>query len=364
MATLLEEIDWGAPLLPRQRDPLWEAQVKRRAGHVSEVDRRIAASPWLREAGLGLTSYRPLAMPQRLFQIGAMVTSQENACRYCYGANRAYMKILGYSEDFIHHIERDLHLAELDDRERAFIGFCRNLARSRPRPSRAASDALVAMGFSRLAVHEMAFMISMGCFYNRVSTFIACPPEQAFERMANGPLGRIIALAAPLLRLLGGNGRGKAAAEGLDTAALAGHRFAPVLLPLAGLPAARVVRDALDGALASEVLGRTTTALMFAVVARTMDCSLCEAQAVGLLADEGVAAAEVAQALAHLRSDRLAGGEASLLAWTRGTVYYETAKIQQQTRALAAELEPRVLLEAIGVAALANAVVRLAMLHE
>ena len=48
-----------------------------------------------------MTSYRPVAMPQRLFNIGALVTAQENSCRYCYGANRAYMKILGYSESFI-----------------------------------------------------------------------------------------------------------------------------------------------------------------------------------------------------------------------------------------------------------------------
>ncbi len=47
-----------------------------------------------------------------------------------------------------------------------------------------------------------------------------------------------------------------------------------------------------------------------------------------------------------------------------GTVYYETAKIQHETRALGAAIGERALLEAIGVASLANAMVRLAMLHE
>lgn len=364
MSMLLNEIPWGQPLLPQLPDTGWESEVKRRGGQVSDIDRRIAPSPWLREAGLALTTYRPVAMPQRLFHIGAMVTAQENACRYCYGANRAYLKILGYSEDFIHRIERDVHVAELDEKERAAIAFCRNLARSRPRPSRAACDKLVSLGYSRLAVNEIAFAISMGCFYNRVSTFMACPPEQGFERMANGPIGRIIGLAAPLMRMFSRAGDPAGRATALDARALASSRFAPVLLPLAGLPAARIMRDALEGVFASDVLGRATKALMFAIVARTMGCTLCETWASEMLIEDGMAPKEVASALESLRSDLLPASEAGVLPWTRGTVYYDTAKIQQETRVLAAEIGERPLLEAIGVAALANATVRLAMLHE
>ncbi|MEP6969731.1 MAG: carboxymuconolactone decarboxylase family protein, partial [Betaproteobacteria bacterium] len=350
--------------LPEAPDSNWESEVKRRGGHVSEVDRRIAQSPWLREAALSLTTYQVVAMPQRLFHIGAMVTAQENACRYCYGANRAYLKILGYSEDFIHRIERDVHVAELDEKERAAIAFCRNLARSRPRPSREACDKLVNLGYSRLAVNEIAFAISMGCFYNRLSTFMACPPERGFERMANGPLGRIMGLAMPLLSWFKRSVSTAARASALDAQALAPSRFAPILLPLAGLPAARIMRDALEGIFASNVLGRATKALMFATVARTMGCTLCETWATDMLLEDGMPAQEIASALAHLQSDRLPASEAGLLPWTRGTVYYDIAKIQQDTRQLGAAIGERALLEAIGVAALANATVRLAMLHE
>ncbi|MEO8165367.1 MAG: hypothetical protein ABI619_08215 [Betaproteobacteria bacterium] len=94
------------------------------------------------------------------------------------------MKVLGYPEAFIQQVERDVHMAEMDAKERGFIAFCRNLARSRPRPSRAARDALLGLGYSLAQVNEMAFTISIGCFYNRVSTLIACPPEQKFERLA------------------------------------------------------------------------------------------------------------------------------------------------------------------------------------
>ena len=50
--------------------------------------------------------------------------------------------------------------------------------------------------------------------------------------------------------------------------------------------------------------------------------------------------------------------------WVRNTVYYQTAVVQKQTAALAADIGDAAILEAIGVAALANATVRLAMLLE
>ena len=143
MAVLLSEIQWSDPVLPAAHDVAWEAELKRRGAQVLEVDRRVAPSRWLREAAYEATNYVPVALPERLYRIGNMVTAQENACRYCYGANRAYMKVLGYSESFIQQVERDVQTAELDDKERAYIDFCRSLARSRPRPAAAERAALL-----------------------------------------------------------------------------------------------------------------------------------------------------------------------------------------------------------------------------
>ena len=295
--------------------------------------------------------------------MGTMVVSQENACRYCYGANRALMKLLGYSEDFIHRLERDLQLAELDAAERAYIAFARNLARSRPRPGRATCDALQAAGFPRAAVHEIAFMVSFDCFYNRVATLLACPPERWMERMAEGPLRRLMGWAMALGERIGRMRRGPAAAP-LDEAALAGSPFASILLPLAGLPAAAVMRAALEGAFAPGALSQPVKALMFAVVARTLGCRHCEGATCGLLLAQGWDAAEVEAALASLQCQRLAADESALLAWARGTVHYETSRLQAQTRELARTLGDARTLEAIGVASLANAAARLAMLAE
>ena len=360
MAVLLNEIEWGQATLPRVSDPAWEVEVKRRAGQVNEADRRVAANPWVRELCVSVVSYRPAAMPQRLSNIGALITAQENSCRYCYGANRAYMKVLGYRESFISRIERDATVAELDEKERAFIAFCRNLARSRPRPAKAEYDALVGLGFAPLAVSEMAMTIALGCYYNRIGILIACPPELGFERIANGFLGRLL---GPLMRMAMSRHRPPQPPM-LDAAALATGPFGPVVAALAGLPGAAIFRAALDGAFASAVLPRSAKALMFAVVARTLGCQTSEREARKLLAEEDFSDAEIDPALMTLHSARLAQRDARLLPWVRDTVHYQTSAIQKQTAALAAEMGDALILEAIGVAALANATVRLAMLRQ
>ena len=124
------------------------------------------------------------------------------------------------------------------------------------------------------------------------------------------------------------------------------------------------MKAALDGAFESTVLSRSAKALMFAVVARTLGCPHCEAAATRLLLEEDLGQAEIQSAMATLRCPRLAQREAGVLAWARDTVYYEPSSIQEKTRALGAELGADALLEAIGVASLANGTVRLAMLLE
>ena len=363
MAQLLDELQWSEPLLAPDIDLAWQAELKRRGGNVSEVDRRIASSPWLREACLGISIGRVCAIPAHLFNVAALVTSQENACRYCYGANRAYMKMLGYPESYIRRIEQDVHLAELDEKERALVAFCRNLARSRPRPARAELDGLLRLGYTRDAAHEIALWIALGCFYNRISILIASPPEHGFEGWVAAK-GRWFALAAPLMRFLAARRRRGKPDPAATAAALGAGVYGAVLAPLAGLPGASIMKTALDGAFASTVLSRGTKALMFAIVARSLDCRPSEAEARRLLAADGFSDAEIETSLASLESARVPAIEARLLPWVRDTVHLQTAQIQGRTRELAAAMGNAAMLEAIGVAALANATVRLAMLVE
>ncbi|MCC6209828.1 MAG: hypothetical protein IT513_02175 [Burkholderiales bacterium] len=363
MTRLLDEIPWSEPLLAPDIDPAWEAELRRRGGNGSEVDRRVAPSPWIREACLGVNTGRASEIPAHLFSVAALVTSQENACRYCYGANRAYMKNLGYSEAYIRRIETEAHLAELNGRERALVAFCRNLARSRPRPARAEFDGLVRLGYAPAAAREIALWIALGCFYNRVTILLAAPPEQGYEKWVEAK-ARWFALIGPLTRWQAARRRRGKPDPALSADVLGAGPYGTVLAPLARLPGARIMKDALDGAFASRVLSRATKALMFAIVARSLGCRASETEARRLLAAEGIGEAEADQALATLSFARLPADEAQLLPWVRETVHVQIARIQARTRDLAGALGAPAALEAVGVAALANATVRLAMLVE
>jgi alkylhydroperoxidase family enzyme len=258
-----------------------------------------------------------------------------------------------------------VQIAELEARERACIDFYRNLARSRPRPPRQERDRLIEAGYSALAVNEMAFAVAICCFYNRVATLIAAPPEAGFERMADGFMGRLMGLAMPIMEALGRMRRRDSPQPPPDepTGRINGG-FAQVIAPLAQLPSHRVMHSMLHGAFASDVLTVPAKALMFAVVARTFGCALCEKEATKVLVQEGLGEREIETALATLQWKGLPPQQAGLLAWTRDTVYYETGTIQPLTRQLGAAIGDAALLEAIGVASLANSTVRLAMLVE
>ncbi|MCO5122489.1 MAG: hypothetical protein M9915_01930 [Rhizobacter sp.] len=364
MALLLSEIEWSAPILPRVDDPAWVATIKRRGAPLGECEQRVASSPWIRELCLWVLTYRARDLSERLATMGAMVSAQENACRYCYGALRAAMKMLGYSEATIGRIERDLRIAELDAKAQGYVAFCRKLARARPRPARAEREALIALGYAPLTVNEIAFQAALGTFHSRVTALIACPPEQFFEKLANGPVGFLVGLMEPLLRARSRRRQLAHLPAPPPAEALQDGAFAPVVQALDGLPAAAVMKSALDAAIASEVLSRSVKALMFAVVARALDCPHTEAGARDILRSEGLSDAEIETALATLRCDRLPPAESDLLSWARDTVHYEPGPIQKAGRALCARIGERSFLEAVGVAALANMTVRLSMLLE
>jgi len=355
MAQLLSEIEWGEPLVPAVTLPEWDAETKRRFGGSQDYWRRVAPIPWLREACATWMFYPLRALPVRLADIGFLVVSQENACRYCYGAARAHLRILGYSDRFISQLEREVQLAELDPKEQAFIRFCRSLARSNPRPARPQLDEMLRLGFSEAALTETVFFIVDHCFHNRVATFMALPPVLGYERMGRSFLGR-------LLRPILATANRKSIAMPSDFVAQANAPFAKLTAALAGLPAAYLLNETLTQAFASPVLSRRLKALMFGVVARMLECNFCLSQSCHMLHQEGFDDDEALACLAALASPKLDATESAVLAWVRETVRYQPGQIQKQTRALAERIGSEATLEAVGVAALANATVRVAML--
>jgi len=134
-----------------------------------------------------------------------------------------------------------------------------------------------------------------------------------------------------------------------------------VVAALDGSPAAGVLRRAIDGAWASDVLPRRTKTLMLAVIARALGRAHGEQEARRFLAAEGLPPAELDDILANLGSPRLDAREARLVPFARETVRYQPAAIQRRMRELARGLSPEEFLEVVGIAALANAVCRMSV---
>ena len=102
MAHLLDEIEWGDPIVPMIADAEWEAEITaERGAFVPDPAMRTAPVPWLRRTLADWDRVPLVETPGRLKDIAAMVTAQENACRYCYGAARATLRFFGYSEKLI-----------------------------------------------------------------------------------------------------------------------------------------------------------------------------------------------------------------------------------------------------------------------
>ena len=355
MAELINEIEWSAPTLSIVRDPEWEAEVKADIGKVPDVLTRTSRSPWLRKILLKWPRYEAQEFPRKLADICGLIAAQENACRYCYGVARSWLRLWGYSEKMISNIERDMQLADMDEKERAFIQFCRNLSRSNPRPPKNDRDKLIQLGYSPLAVAEMAFLIANHCFVNRVSTFIAIPPMDELENLPNSLMGRLLRpVISWKLRSMGWT----------ETAPLEGEveSFPEVVQALVGLPAAKAMNDALEGAFESDVLSKPLKVLMFAVVAKSLDCEFCQDETYNMALQLGLTENEYHTALDTLTSPHLNANEQKLLEWTRETIRFRNGPMQQRVRNLAKEVGEEQMLEAIGIAALANSTVRLAVL--
>lgn len=336
-----------------------ERDVRQRLGAVPGVVRYVLPVQWIVRSIVTFNQFRPAHLSQRMADLCAFVTSQENACRYCYGSTRAFLRLTGMSEGALSAFERDLQLAEASDADLALLDFCRKLAQSNPRPARPAYDKLRAMGVSDAAVREASFLVVVTCVANRVATILGVPADLDLEGLPDKPLVRafrpIVVWAA--MRMA------KPARRPAGARAYTGP-YAKVLRVLGDSPWALHLGDALDAMFETGALGRRASLLVFAVVARGLGCELCEDEACRQLRADGLGDDELTRIVTLLDSPSLTPTERAVIELARNTVRYEASGIQDHARALAAEVGRDLTIEAVGVAGMANAVVRLAMLHD
>jgi alkylhydroperoxidase family enzyme len=222
-----------------------------------------------------------------------------------------------------------------------------------PAGAAAAREALARAGIGEEEMRELAFAVALSDFSNRVHS-IAAIPSRPMEQIPEQLLPRLM---RPLIELM------------LRRSRFRGERMpaAPTLVPphsrllraYEGSPIAPALARALDAMWASPVLTRRCKLLMFAVVSRGLSCQTCPHEIVTALRREGLSDATVAQVLTHLDASELDPVERLLVPFARETIWYEPDAIQRRVRALREQLTPAQLLEAIGVASLANGLCRL-----
>jgi len=349
------QIPWGECLVPPSTVPAAvAAEARRRYGMVPGWVPRFAPLPWLLRAFRNISDAPVAYMPMRLFEMAHLVVSRDNSCRYCYGAQRAFMHLLGYDPREIERLEQD-ELIGLAPPERLALEYARKVSRASPRPGAVERTALERSGLSREAVVELTVVAAGTVFPNRVSTLIALPPERF-----NSVVEFVTRLMRPLLaRHLARRPHAPEPPpvpnEGVGAA---------VVKALGDSPTAGLLRGVIDEALASPVLPRRTKLLVLGVIARALGCRESERDATAALVAEGMESRDVAESLAHLASPSLDAREARLLPFARETVRCEPVEIQARTRAMAAALElgAEQLLEVVGMAALANTLCRASVL--
>jgi alkylhydroperoxidase family enzyme len=352
----LRDVAWEPCLVERRADRALEAYWRRKMGIPNPAISYFAPVPWLARALVDLHPEFGLLvrLDHAVADLVALVVSQENSCRFCYAAVRAMLWSQGMSLARIERVEQDLARADLPARTAAALAFARSQSRSGPPAARAAREALLAAGLGIEEMKEIAFTAAAVDFSNRAHTIPAIPAR----RLEAMPERLPMRLVRPLLGRFLERHRFRGVATPLD--GVPAGPYARLVEAYAGSPIAPALTRVLAGMWASPHLTRRCKLLMLAVVARGLGCDVCAMDVGSALRAEGLGEALLVQVLTHLDAPELAPVERLLVPFARETIWYEPAAVQRRARALREHLADPVLLEAIGVAALANGLCRMA----
>ena len=258
----IREIEWERPPLV---EPHPDAELERWARESGAPRiypiRYFTRCPWLARSMVRLGTLELAHLGHRLADIAVLVVSRDNSCRFCYAGARVLLRVNGMSEASIESLEGDLVTAELEPRHRLGLEFARRLSHSNPPPSATDVKALREAGFSREELLELAFVTAQYVIVNRITTFIALPPER-IEGLDRGWVIRLMRLMKPIIRRVVGERRIRRSPVFLSVEEKSGP-FAAEVIGLDGLPAGPKLRRILDEAWSSPIRTRRAKALAF-----------------------------------------------------------------------------------------------------
>jgi len=355
MASALERVAWEACLIDPRRDRALESYARRKMGMPVPSVRYFASVPWLARAVVDLHPEYGLLMhlDQNLADVLTLIVSQENSCRFCYAAQRALLWVQGMSEARTQRVEQNLSRTDLEPRTVAAIAFGRSQSRVGPAGAPEARHALRRAGFNDDEMKEIAFTVATADFLNRAHTIPAIP-SHSMERMPEQVHMRLL---RPLISRIVERHRFRGRVTPLER--LPSYPYVRLVKAYAGSPIAPALAETIEGMWASSHLTRRCKLLMLAVVARGLGCQVCALEIGEALQREGLNEPSLAQVLTHLDAPELDDLERLLVRFARETIWFEPAPLQRRTRALRDHLSGPQLLEAIGVASLANGLCRM-----
>ena len=355
MDSTLQHVAWESCLIEPVPDPALQSYARRRWGIPNPMITYFASVPWMARAVIDLHPEYGLLMhlDQAVADLVVLVVSQENSCRFCYAAVRALLWAQGMSRARIERMEHDLARGDLPPRAMAAVAFGRSQSRSGPAGARAAREAFRRADLGVDEMKEIAFTAAITDFNNRAHTIPAIParpieriPDQLLVRLLRPLLGRIIK-----------KHRYRGEVTALDP--VPSYAYARLVNSYAGSPIGAMLGRTLAEMWASPHLTRRCKLLMIAVVARGLGCEVCALEVGEALEREGMKEPALTQVLAHLDAPELDAIERLLVPFARETIWYEPAALQRRARALRNRLSGPQLLEAIGVASLANGLCRM-----
>ena len=316
----------------------------------------IALQRWLHDGVCSwleapLIDNRAELPPRVLYVVGRGVS-----CRFCAGAGRTALELFGLTP---------AEIAELQDAVAYGTGaqtphalsmrLVAAVARGGAGPTDPKPAELAAAGVSAMQVAELYFLAARAVLTTRITltTRIAPHPIEHSAARWLTPLRPLLRLS---MRLLGPK-RGQPRA--LLPTELDGPLPACVAV-MDGVPAAPLVRQLIDAALAAGALTAGEKALIFAVVAMTLGNDAAQAEMTERALACGVAKPD--RVLQTLGADETAEFR-EMLGLARALVRPEPADVHRRAEAVLAACRPERFVDALGTAAVANAVLRLPSLR-
>lgn len=356
--TGLLQVEWEECFVEAQPNPELERAVKDAVGFSMPVIRYFNACPWIVHSFITLhpNQFGLVHTSLPFSELVTLVVSQDNSCRFCYATTRTSLRLMGMSRKRIEELERDLSTAELSAAEKAALEFARRISRANPLACSDDWKILRQAGLEDLAVKEIAFIAASTVYFNRIMTLPAVPIEAVEELEERWSFRFLRPLLSRTLRAH------QHRAELEPRPANGADPYSYLVAALERLPAAKALRGVIEEAWESPILRKRTKAMVFAVVARGLGCPRGEEEAVRLLVEEGLGAADIEEILALLASPKLDELESVIVPFARETIWYRPAQIQRRGRELRARLSNEQFIELVGVAALANALCRMSVI--